>query len=388
VRKLRELFGDDGVIIEHNDQTTANVCWPPSLACWYNAQTAGEAMEKYWNNEDWLRYWASTYNISNINDILCYNTDRYFRLKGEKEHLDDVLLAKCLDNNIYQFYMGAWETQDYTRSYYENYFLPFWRKYLSLVSENVNMRKRVEKTCAQNNAIPRERWQSFLKGLSGKEALKPIEVLSFSQPTLKMLNEGLKGEKGKETRIDLGNGWSAYFGPNSDGFMKIEDGVLHIKANAYTCCYLEKQLPENVRAIECRVKAGPNAGYSYGIGIALRWCPEGGYISPQEGDKGFYPYFHLSLSQKGSLELIHMRAITAEIEGFPVGEWFTLRYRFLKNYCIAEVKLNDGTYRPLEIMIIPSLPKTVVIGKVETIGRNIDYGGDLSDQWVSDIVIY
>ncbi len=376
VRKIRELFGEKGVIIEHHDQTFHNVTCPPSLLSWYNAQIAGEAFERYWNNRTYLRYAASTYNIANCNDYLCVNTGRYCRLMGKKEHLDDALLQKCLDYNIYQFYAAYWE-QDWLRHYFENFFAPFWKKYVSLNMSG--QQKRVETVCAQENSRPKTTWQNFLKGLSGEEKLTPSENLSLDESVK------IKGEEGKESRINLNNNWSVYLGPKSNGEISVEkDGSVHITANANTCAYLEYPLKPGVKAIQCRLKTSENGGEMYGVGMALRWTDK----SPFEKEKGFYPHFHMALTQEGNLEVVHMRVGAVAVKGFRLGEWYTLRYRFLGDYVISEVKLEDGSWRPVEIMLVPSSPTSVVIGKVETVGRDIDAGGGMSECWVDNVKIY
>jgi len=388
VRKIRELFGDSGVMVEHNDGNIYNVSLPPSLTSWYDFQNTGESMERYWNNEDYLRYCVSTYNIANINDFLCNNTRRYFRFTGEKEFLDDNLLQKCLDNNIYQFYAAYFETRKDAGlpEFYKNFYRPFWEKYYRLMAQNPDMKGRVERVCAKKNGLPRTGWENFLKGISGKEKITPLVKLSFDQ----LLSKKIEVQEGKDTRIDLGNGWSAFLGGKSNGSMEVKDGVLHIRANRDTCAYIEfgheEGLPE-IKAIECRVKTSQNGGDRYGIGMALRWCKEGGQGSDGEA-KGYRPWFHMSLTDRGTLLRYSKRTSGAETLGFTIGEWYTLRYRFIENYCIAEVKLPDGSYMPVDIQMIPSGPRSVVIGKVETAGRDIDSGGSMSECWIDEVSIY
>ena len=125
---MRELLGDDGVMVEHHDWSFHGVTCPPATLCWHDAQIAGEAFARYYNHRDWLRYACSTYNIANISDYLCNNFRCYSRLTGGQEHLDDALLQKCLDYNIYQFYAAWWSTVRFHRAYYPKGFAPFWER--------------------------------------------------------------------------------------------------------------------------------------------------------------------------------------------------------------------------------------------------------------------
>ena len=379
-RRMRELVGDDGVMVEHHDWNFHCVTCPPATLCWHNAQMAGESLCRYFNNRDWLRYACSTHNIANIDDYLLNNFRSYFRLIGEKQHMDDALLRKCLDHNVHQYYQGGLETVRFHRSYYAEHYVPFWKRYRTLrFGLNVETQsQRIERVCAEENAKPRTRWQSFLKGLSGDTELTPTETLSFDEPL------SAKGRPGEGTRLDLGNGWSAFLGPKSEGQMQTEGGVLRILANTNSCAYLEHPLRPGVKAVLCRLKTSPGNSITYAPRLGLRWTKG----EPCDIRTGHYPHFRMALTQRATLSAQHERACATHVSGFPVGQWHTLRYRFVEGYVIGEARRDDGSWRPIQIMLAPSPPASVVIGKTADLNRDIDIGGQRRVCWVDQVELF
>lgn len=379
-RRMRELFGDEGVMIEHHDMNFHSVTCPPATLCWHDAQIAGEALARYYNHRDWLRYACSTYNIANCNDYVCNNFRCYFRLTGEQQHMDDALVQKCLDYNIFQFYAAWWSTVRFHRAYCPRHFRPFWERYSKLMQglDTQRQRERVEAVCRRENAQPRSRWKTFLDGLSASDERVPTETLSFNSPL------SVKGRRGIPTRSELGHGWSAFLGPKSDGRMEATEGKLHIAAKANTCAYIERALPAGVKAIECRMKTGSGNGMTYGPRLGLRWTDG----DPHELKKGYHPHFQMSLTQRGTLAARHERSAGAHVEGFPVGEWHTLRYRFVEGYVIGEIQRSDGSWRPIQIMLAPSSPISAVVGKTGDLNRAADLGGRAAHCWVDQVRLF
>ena len=78
----------------------------------------------------------------------------------------------------------------------------------------------------------------------------------------------------------------------------------------------------------------------------------------------------MTLTQRGTLALKHERSAGANVWGFPVGEPHTLRYRFVQGYVIGEAQRDDGSWRPVQIMLVPSPPTSVIIGKAADLNRD------------------
>ncbi len=379
VRTMRELFGDEGFLFEHNDANFHCVTCPPATLCWHNAQAAGEALSRYYRDRNWLRYACSTFNIANCNDYLCLNFMSYFHLTGARQHLDDALLQKCLDYNIHQFYASWWETL-YHRQYYPKYFAPFWQRYLRVMGglDTRKQRTRVQRTCARENAQPRTRWKAYLAGLVEPRTLPSLERLSFPQPI------ELEGRVDVPTRLDLGKGWTAFFGPKSKGRIEARDDRIHITARRDTCAYVERELSADIREIRCRIKTAPGNGHTYGPGIGLRWTTG----DPRDMKTGFHPHFRMTLTQRGTLAARHERSVTANMRGFPAGKWVSLRYRLLDGWVVGEVQRADGAWRPVQIMLIPSRPTSVLVGKSADLNRDIDIGGAMSECWIEGLRLF
>ena len=91
---------------------------------------------------------------------------------------------------------------------------------------------------------------------------------------------------------------------------------------------------------------------------------------------------------RGTLSAQHERSCAAHISGFPVGQWYTLRYRFVEGYVIGEAQRADGSWRPVQIMLAPSPPTSVIIGKAADLNRDIDIGGKSRDCWVDQVAMF
>ena len=380
VRKLRHLFGDSGVLVEHHDMNFHGVTCPPATLCWHTAQVAGEALPRYYNHRGWLRYACSTHNIANCHDYLLNNFRGYYRLSGEKHHLDAALMDKCRDYNIYQFYAAWWEILPFHRDYFAEYVRPAWQRYSERMSrlDTIQQKEHVDSVLAREHARPRTKWQAFLAGLTAGKAPTPRASFTFDEP----LTAG--AQAGQATRTKLSNGWSVFFGPKSNGRIALVDGTLQITANANSCAYIERPLPADVQVIECRLKASPDCGMTYGPRIGLRWTDG----NPHDISTGYYPHFKLGLTQMGTLSVQHQRSPNVHIEGFPVGQWHTLRYRFVEDYIIGEVRGEDGAWRPVQIMLVPAPPTSVLFGKTADLNRDLDAGGGPSTCWVDRVFVH
>ena len=102
---------------------------------------------------------------------------------------------------------------------------------------------------------------------------------------------------------------------------------------------------------------------------------------------GHYPHFRMVLTAKGTLSAQHERSCAAHVAGFPVGEWHTVRYRFVEGCVIGEAQRDDGSWRPLQVMLVPSPPTSVIIGKAADLNRDVDLGGEMREFWVDDVQI-
>ncbi|MCK5803123.1 MAG: hypothetical protein KAI66_09835 [Lentisphaeria bacterium] len=379
VRRLRALFGDSGVLVEHHDMNFHGVTCPPATLCWHTAQVAGEALPRYYNHRGWLRYACSTYNFANCNDYLLNNFRGYFRLSGEKHHLDAALEDKCGDYNIYQFHAAWWETLPFHQGYFTKHVQPAWQRYSKRMVQldTEQQRAHVERVLAREYAQPRAKWQAFLAGLTTDKLSKPRFSLTFDKAL------AAQGEVGQATRKELGNGWSVFFGPKSEGRIALKDETLEITANADSCAYIERPLPADVQVIECRLKASPDCGMTYGPRIGLRWTSG----NPHDIRTGYFPHFKMGLTQKGTLAVQHQRSPNVHIEGFPVGQWQAVRYRFIEDYVIGEVQSEDGAWRPVQIMLVPAPPTSVLFGKTADLNRDLDAGGKRSTCWIDRVTV-
>ncbi len=212
----------------------------------------------------------------------------------------------------------------------------------------------------------------------GDATIAAAETLAFDKPL------AARAQPGKATRVDLAGGWSAFFGPKSDGEMTARGRSLCVTAKANACAYIERPLPPNAAAVACRLRTEPGDGVTYGPRLGLCWTRG----NPCSIRTGHYPHFRMTLTQIGTLSVQHERACSAHVLGFPPGEWVTLRYRFVEGFVVGEVRSRGEPWRVVRVMFAPSRPKWVLIGKAADFNRDIDKGGSPRRFWVEDAQVF
>jgi len=75
-RKAREIVGDGGLLEFHaTGSPPGGGVYLPQIDTYYDYILRGEGVQAEYTNPDYLRYFVSTYNISNSIGVLCNNND-------------------------------------------------------------------------------------------------------------------------------------------------------------------------------------------------------------------------------------------------------------------------------------------------------------------------
>jgi hypothetical protein len=139
--------------------------------------------------------------------------------------------------------------------------------------------------------------------------------------------------------------------PTTDG--------LKITAHAHTVAYLERNLPEDAVAAECRVRAAGDCGMSWGPGLLVRVGTRTFRVGLRSDDRA-------QVDRAGS-QLLY--------DGFLQGEWVWLRVRFVEGCVLFETSGDSRQWRCLQADFIgpTSGPKSLAIGKIPYNGGRDEY---------------
>lgn len=114
-RKTRELVGDIGIMEYHaTGSPPGNGVYLPQIDTYFTFILRGEGSQGQYTDPDYLRYFVSTYNISNSIGVLCNNNDY---------PLDKKFMSTLLDNNIRVHYIAG-GSEDPRRQGMERYYWP------------------------------------------------------------------------------------------------------------------------------------------------------------------------------------------------------------------------------------------------------------------------
>ncbi len=302
-RKAREVVGDKGILEFHATfSPPGGGVYLPQVDTYFNFVLRGEGVQYLYENPDYLRYFVSAYNISNSIGVLCNNNE--FKL-------DEAFINKLLDNNIRLHFIPQW-ANDYRKAVFQDLYWPALKP---------SLEERVAQACAERSASAAHEWE--LMQTSAKEGTAGLKVAfaeDFASPDFKAAappppndRKPQISEPAKLEYAALPNGWRAYFSANSQGAMAAEDGVLEITAASHTCAYIERDLPDNVAAVQCKIKCAAGGGMSWGPGLMLR--------TPST-------ICRINVREEGRLGIDRANGQTL-IEDYPAGVWYWVRLRIV-----------------------------------------------------------
>jgi hypothetical protein len=349
-RKAREVVGDTGLLEYHaTGSPPGGGVYLPQIDTWFNFILRGEGAQSQYENDDYLRYYVSTWNISNSIGVLCNNNDY---------PLTEAFVGKLLDNNIRLHYLcdkpGTPRLEAMETLYWP--------------ALTPALRDRVEKA-AVARAEAAKRAQAAVREAEAKgiEGLKLAFQEDFEDADFLAM---------APTAAALPNGWRAVFSPNSQGQLKSEGGVLTITALSNTCAYLERDLPKNAVAVQGRFRCLAEGGMSWGPGLLLR-----------VGDTW------RRLNVRGDDRIGVDRADTQVLlDGYPSDTWYWLRLRLAGEVLCCEVSRDGAKWRIVRTENLGRVhgPRSLVVGKIDNGGQGVEYRelGAMGAGQVADVRVY
>jgi hypothetical protein len=356
-RKAREVVGDRGLLEYHaTGSPPGGGCYLPQIDTYFNFILRGEGSAERYSDPDYLRYFVSTYNISNAIGVLCNNNDY---------KIDEVFVNTLLDSNVRLHLIpgGAEDprTQAMARLYWP--------------ALNADLAARVEAVAARRQAQFVARRQELRRALEMSTAgLRVIWQESFSDPALAATLPTPPPEKGLEATLP--GGWTAFLSPHSEATLRATAGTLAISARAHTVASLERELPPETVAVECKVRAEGDFGQSWGPGLCLRVGESRARIGLRADDR-------LQTDGAGEQPLY---------AGYPKATWYWLRLRLAGSFVLSEVSRDGTTWTCLSTAHLPapSGPRRLFLGKIPYDGTRAEYTefGDLGTVAIADVKVY
>lgn len=364
-RKAREVVGEDGLLEYHATWSPpGGDVYLPQIDAYYTFILRGEGAQDRYEDPDYLRYFVSTYNISNSIGVLCNNND--YRLTEE-------YIARLLDNNIRLHLIPGW-LRDYRKEAMEKHYWP--------VLDN-SLKARVEAAATVRTEAAREARRLLAEALGkGVDGLQVAYTEDFGQEGTLAKAEPPPADARPQVKppaepvyLDAPGGWRAYFSANSGGSLAVHDGMLEIRSRCNTCAYLERPLPEGTVAVECRAKCPSNGGMSWGPGIALRVGDRFLRLNARADDR-------IGLDRSNNQTLV---------DGYEADTWYWLRLRLAGDWVLSEASRDGKTWTLLRTERFNSSGnKWLLIGKIANNGTNTEYNelGPPGISYIDDLRVY
>ena len=354
-RKSRELVGDDGILEFHaTGSPPGGGVYLPQIDTYYTFILRGEGCQDAYTNPDYMRYFVSTHNISNSIGVLC-NNNNY--------PLDEQFVNFLLDNNIRLHFLGA-EGQRFEGM--QKYYWPALNADLPARVE-AKAQERQEKLVAQR----REMQAAMAEPMS----YLPLALEeNFDDPSLSAKLPQPAPQGGLETALP--GGWTCFLSPRSEATVQVEQNALRIDARAHTVAAIERDLPADTVAVQCRVWAAGDFGMSWGPGLAL-------WIGDIRARIGVRSDGRIQTDRAGSQELY---------DDYPAEEWYWLRVRIARSYVLMEASRDGETWECLRVdwLADPTAPKRLVTGKVPYDGGRKEHAepGGMGTCFVDDVKVF
>jgi hypothetical protein len=363
VRKARELVGDQGLLEFHATLSPpGGGVYLPQIDTYFNVILRGEGGQGAYQNQEYLRYFVSTRNISNATGVLCNNNA--FRL-------DKAFISGLLDANIRLHFLPTW-LNDYRKEAMETLYWPALNDALPGRVEAAGIARQA--TLGSSFAVLRQAEQF------DAATFRQIDVAWPTGPERTIRAPGVAGAKveastGKEAR-EFPGGWRAVFSPKSEGVLSIGDGVLRATARENTCAYVERALPPDTVAVTCRVRCTKQGGASWGPGLMLRI-----------GDQ--YRRINVRSDNRIGVDRPEGQLLFG---GYRQGAWHWIRLRMVGEFLLYEASTDGKRWRRLQVDRVgtPNGDRRLAIGKIANNGSCIDYaqtGGEGSGD-IADVQIF
>ena len=365
-RKAREVVGDTGILEYHaTGSPPGGGVYLPQIDTWFNFILRGEGAQSQYENDDYLRYFVSTWNISNAIGVLCNNNEY---------PLSEAFVDKFLDDNIRLHYLcdapGSPRMQAMETLYWP--------------ALTPALRERVEKAGVARAEAAKQAQAALREAeAQGVEGLDLVFQEDFGDANLAAKAPTPPVGTAPQTRppsdpawIALPGGWRAAFSPNSRGQMSGEGGVLTITAASNTCAYIERDLPGNAVAVQGRFRCPVDGGMSWGPGLLLRIGDKWRRLNVRGDDR-------IGLDRADGQVLL---------DGYPSDTWYWLRLRLVGEVLCSEVSRDGAQWRVVRAENLGRIqgPRSLLVGKIDNGGSSIEHrelGAEGTSQ-VAEVRVY
>jgi len=284
---------------------------------------------------------------------------------------DLAFIGRLLDNNVRLHLIPGWLT-DYRKDVMEKLYWP-------ALSEGLQARVAAASDRRQQ-AMSRQLVALREAQRTGTADLELIYEAPLTDPQLAVRGPAAPAGGTPQTQppadpkyLDLPGGWRAYFSPHSEGALAVEGDALKITARSNGCAHLERALPDETVAVQCKLRCGPEGGMSWGPGLLLRVGDAYWRINARADDR-------LGMD-RGEGQLL--------ADGFPLGAWYWVRLRLVGEFLLYEASTDGTHWRCLQTDSVGALtgPKRLLIGKVANNGTNVEYPelGGMGTSYVAEV---
>ena len=356
-RKAREVVGDHGILEYHaTGSPPGGGCYLPQIDTYFTFILRGEGCPERYTDPDYLRYFVSTYNFSNSIGVLCNNNDY---------RLDDAFLNTLLDNNIRLHILPGW-LQDYRKDALTRVYWP---------ALGAALPARVEAGAARRQAQAVALRQELRRALdTPMTGMRVIWQEAFADPALTATLPAPAPEKGLEAVLP--GGWTAFLSPRSEAALRTAAGTLTFTARAHTVASLERELPPETAAVECKVRAEGDFGMSWGPGLCLR-------VGQSRARIGLRSDGRLQTDRAGDQTVY---------DDYPAATWYWLRLRLTGAFVLSEASRDGAAWTCLsaERLPVPAGPRRLLLGKVSYDGSRTEHteAGGMGTASFADVKAY
>ncbi|MEI7780829.1 MAG: hypothetical protein WCJ18_02750, partial [Planctomycetota bacterium] len=235
-RKARALVGDRGLLEYHATGSPPGAgVYLPQIDTYYTFILRGEGVQASYTDPEYLRYFVSTYNISNSIGVLCNNNDF---------PLDEKFVNTLLDNNIRLHYLLGGPEDPRTQGM-EKYYWP-------AVKPDLQQRVAAQQETRQAKFLAER--AEFERILTSHMPNVPVAWQErFRDPALSLKLPEPVPAQGLDAALP--GGWRAFLSPRSAAQLTGGEGGLRIEAHANTVAFAQRELPADTIAVECRMRA-------------------------------------------------------------------------------------------------------------------------------------
>lgn len=295
-RESRDIVGEDGILEWHSTMALGTGhCYLPQADAYVDYILRGEGRAGLYDDDDYLRFFVSGYNLHNSIGVLCNNDPG----GTPNPALTERLLAV---NGRYHTLAGWLADPDLMAHLRDRYFPRL----------TPALRDQVEAGCAARQAMADQRIAERRAELAMLHAMPP----DMDAP--------------EEPRLELPAGATAWVSDANAGeaAMAFDGASLRIQAHGHTYAYYSVPLAGTVEGLIVAIQQGTDEGMSWGPGAMV--CFDDGGIRVGTRSDG----------------LVQTDILGVQVIGPPVpdAEWVWLRARWGSRYGVVEMSEDGRTW--------------------------------------------